>query len=65
MSVFICLNGEYGIGEGLTVFMPIRCTGSFHEIVKNVPVNAFSRAKIDASVVELNEERKMVNVLIG
>jgi malate dehydrogenase len=63
-SVCICSKGEYGISEGLIASMPIRCTGSGHEVVENVPVNEFSRAKIDASVAELNEEREMVKDLL-
>ncbi len=34
------------------------------EIVSGVPVNDFSRAKIDATVHELMEERSLVSELI-
>jgi hypothetical protein len=33
--------------------------------VQNVPINDFSRQKIDASVKELKEERGMVSDLLG
>ena len=34
-------------------------------LVQNVPINEFSRAKIDTSVAELKEERSMVKELLG
>ena len=36
---------------------PIRAVGDAREIVQNVPLNDFSRRKIDASVNELKEEK--------
>ena len=34
-------------------------------IVQGVPINEFSRAKIDATVNELKEEKGMVSDLLG
>jgi malate dehydrogenase len=34
------------------------------EIVQQLPINDFSRAKIDASVAELKEEKSLVSELI-
>jgi malate dehydrogenase len=39
--------------------------GSTWEIVQGVPINDFSRAKIDASVAELKEEKSLVAELLG
>lgn len=33
--------------------------------MQNVPINEFSRAKIDASVAELKEEQSLVREFIG
>jgi hypothetical protein len=33
--------------------------------VQNVPINDFSRGKIDASVAELKEEKSLVGDLLG
>jgi hypothetical protein len=38
--------------------------GGKWQIVRDVPINEFSRAKIDASVNELKEEKSLVGVLI-
>ena len=43
---------------------PIRSQGGKIEIVQDVPINEFSRAKIDASVNELKEEKSLVAELI-
>lgn len=65
-SVAICSSGEYGIEAGLIASMPIRTNdGKTWEVVEGVPVNDFSRQKIDATVQELREEKEAVAHLIG
>ena len=64
-SVAICSDGSYGVEEGLICSFPIRSSGGKWEIVKDVPLNEFGRAKFDASVAELKEEKSMVGELIG
>lgn len=64
-SVAVCSDGSYGIDAGLIASMPIRTKsdGSW-EVVQGVPVDDFSRGKIDASVKELREEREAVKALM-
>ncbi|BCU75348.1 malate dehydrogenase [Luteolibacter sp. LG18] len=64
-SVAVCSDGSYGIEKGLMASMPIRTIedGKW-EVVQGVPVDAFSREKIDASVKELQEERDAVKDLL-
>ena len=66
-SVAVCSpGGVYGIEAGLITSFPIRTSdGRKWEIVPDVAVNGFSRAKIDASVAELAEEKSLVADLIG
>jgi malate dehydrogenase len=64
-SVAVCSDGSYGIEEGLISSFPIRSRSSKWEIVQGVPINEFSRSKIDASVAELKEERALVGSLIN
>lgn len=64
-SVAVCANGEYGTDAGLISSFPIRTTATGYEIVKDVPVNQFSRGKIDATLNELREEKSMVAELLG
>lgn len=63
-SVAICSDGSYGVEKGLMSSFPIRTTSSGLEIVQGVPINDFSRQKIDLSIKELAEERSLVSELL-
>jgi malate dehydrogenase len=63
-SVAICSDGSYGVEAGLITSFPLRSNGSKLEIVQGVPVNAFSRGKIEATNNELKEERALVSELL-
>ncbi len=63
-SVCLCSDGSYGIEKGLICSFPIRSDGKKLEIVQGVPVNEFSRGKIDATVNELKEEKSLVAELL-
>ncbi|HET9417840.1 MAG TPA: malate dehydrogenase, partial [Chthoniobacterales bacterium] len=64
-SVAVCSDGSYGVEEGLICSFPVRSRGGKWEIVKDVSLNEFSKAKFDASVAELKEEKSMVSELLG
>src|SRR2546430_2732688 len=64
-SVAVCSDGSYGVEEGLICSFPVRSRGEKWEIVKDVPLNEFGKAKFDASVTELKEEKSMVSDLLG
>jgi malate dehydrogenase len=64
-SIAVCSDGSYGVEQDLISSFPIRSRGGKWEIVENVPINEFSRTKIDASVAELKEERSMVSELLA
>jgi malate dehydrogenase len=63
-SVAVCASGDYGIAKGLIFSYPIRTDGKKWEIVPNVPLNDFSRAKIAATEAELKEEQALVADLL-
>jgi malate dehydrogenase len=63
-SMCLCSDGSYGITEGLIASFPVRSNGTDIEIVQGIEINAFSRAKIDASVAELAGEREAVKALL-
>jgi malate dehydrogenase len=63
-SVAVCSDGSYDVEEGLISSFPIRTKAGKSEIGEDVPINDFSRSKIDASVAELKEERALVGHLI-
>ena len=64
-SIALCSDGSYGIEKGLMCSFPTRSDGTKIEIVQGVPLNDFAKAKIEASVNELKEERAMVEELLG
>jgi malate dehydrogenase len=43
---------------------PVRLRSGKWEIVQGLPINDFSRAKIDASIAELKEEKSLVSEVI-
>jgi malate dehydrogenase len=63
-SVAVCSDGSYGVEKGLISSFPVRVRGGKWEIVQGLPINDFGRAKIDASVAELKEEKSLVTPLI-
>ena len=64
-SVCVCSDSSYGIEKGLICSFPVRSNGQKLEIVQGLPINDFSRGKIDATVNELKEERAIVADLLS
>ncbi|MGZ4591424.1 MAG: malate dehydrogenase [Actinomycetes bacterium] len=62
-SAAIASDGSYGVPEGLISSFPVVSRDGRWEIVPDLEVNDFSRARIDASVRELEEERDAVKGL--
>ena len=63
-SVAVRSDGSYNVEEGLISSFPVRVRGGKWEIVQGLPINDFSRAKINASVAELKEEKSLVSELL-
>jgi malate dehydrogenase len=63
VSMGVPSDGSYGIPEGLICGFPCLCDGGEYKIVDGLELDEFSRAKIDASVAELTEERDTVKEL--
>lgn len=62
-SAGIVSDGSYGVPEGLVSSFPVTSAGGEWEIVQGLEIDEFSRARIDASVAELVEERDAVRAL--
>jgi malate dehydrogenase len=60
VSMAVPSDGSYGIPEGLVSSFPCTCRAGEWSIVPGLAVDEFSRARIDASVAELVEERDAV-----
>ena len=65
LSMGIPSDGSYGIPEGVIYSYPVICRGGQYEIVEGLDIDAFSRARMDATHKELLEERDGVKDLLG
>jgi malate dehydrogenase len=63
LSMAVVSDGSYGVPEGLISSFPVTTKDGTWEIVQGLEIDAFSRARIDASAAELAEERDAVKVL--
>jgi malate dehydrogenase len=63
VSMAVASDGSYGIPEGIFAGHPCSCENGEWSIVQGLDVDGFSRARIDASVKELQEEAQAVREL--
>ncbi len=63
VSVAVPSDGSYEVPEGLISSFPVTTSGGDWSIVQGLEIDDFSRAKIDASVAELEQERDAVTEL--
>ena len=63
-SMAIPADGSYGIEPGIVYSYPVRCSGGAYEIVQNLEISDFSRARMDATETELREERAAIEELL-
>ncbi len=57
-------DGSYGVPEGVIYGFPVTCRNGDYQIVQGLPINDFSRKRMDATQQELLEERDGVKELI-
>ncbi|WP_372966792.1 malate dehydrogenase [Microbacterium sp.] len=62
-SAGVVSHGEYGVPEGLISSFPVRSVDGGWQIVEGLEVSDWARARIDASVAELVDEREAVRSL--
>jgi malate dehydrogenase len=63
VSMAIPSDGSYGVAEGVISSFPVTCSGGAYEVVTGLELNDFSKARIEATVKELEEERESVRQL--
>jgi len=64
VSMAVPADGSYGIAPGVIYSFPCTCSEGRWQIVPNLEINDFSRARMDATDAELREERKAVEDLL-
>lgn len=62
-SAGVVSHGEYGVPAGLISSFPVRSVDGEWQIVEGLEISDWARARIDASVAELVEEREAVRAL--
>ncbi|MGA8257267.1 MAG: malate dehydrogenase [Nocardioides sp.] len=63
VSMAVVSDGSYGVPEGLISSFPVTTKNGDWEIVQGLEIDDFSRARIDASTAELDDERNAVTEL--
>jgi len=65
VSMGIPSDGSYGIAPGVIYGYPVTCKNGKYEIVQDLEIGDFSRARMDATDKELREERAAIEHLLG
>jgi malate dehydrogenase len=65
VSMGVRSDGSYGVPEGLIYGFPCTCEGGKWSIVQGLEIDDFSRARMDATAKELEEEADAVADLFG
>ncbi|HCU90207.1 MAG TPA: malate dehydrogenase [Gammaproteobacteria bacterium] len=64
-SMGIVSDGSYGIEPGLMYSFPVTCDNGAYQIVQDLPIDDFSRMRMEATEKELQEERDAVQELLA
>ena len=64
VSMAIPADGSYGIEPGIIYSYPVRCSNGQYEIVQDLAVDDFSRARMDTTETELRGERAAIEELL-
>ncbi|MGC9219843.1 MAG: malate dehydrogenase [Solirubrobacteraceae bacterium] len=63
VSMSVPSDGSYGIQEGIICSFPVTTSSGVYTIVQGLEISEFSRARIDKTVGELNDEREAIKKL--
>jgi malate dehydrogenase len=64
VSMGLPSDGDYGVPEDVMFGVPVTCANGAYERVKGLPVDEFSKSRIDHTLKELLEERDAVAELL-
>jgi len=65
VSMAVPSDGSYGIREGVIYSYPVTVADGDYRIVQGLPIDEFSRKRMEATDAELREERDGVKALLG
>ena len=64
VSMGIPSDGSYGIPEQTMFGFPVTCAGGEYQLVRDLPIDAFSQERINKTLAELEEEKAGVQHLL-
>ncbi|OZB76338.1 MAG: malate dehydrogenase [Thiomonas sp. 14-64-326] len=64
VSMGIPSDGSYGIPEQTVFGFPVTCAGGEYQLVRDLPIDAFSQERINKTLAELEEEKAGVQHLL-
>jgi malate dehydrogenase len=64
VTMGVASNGDYGIPKDVMFGFPVTTANGKYEIVKGLPIDAFSQERIDKTLKELQEEQAGVSHLL-
>jgi malate dehydrogenase len=64
VSMGVPSDGSYGIPEDVIYGVPATCDGGAYEVVRDLPIDDFSRERMQVTLAELEEERTAVQHLL-
>jgi malate dehydrogenase len=64
-SMAVPADGSYGIREGIVYSYPVTCRQGEYQIVSGLPIDEFSRKRMELTEAELREERDGIKELLG
>jgi malate dehydrogenase len=64
VSMGLPSDGDYGVPEDVMFGVPVTCANGSYERVKGLPVDEFSKSRIEHTLKELLEERDAVAELL-
>ncbi len=65
VTMGIASNGDYGIPKDVMYGFPVTCADGRFAVVGDLPIDDFSRERMNATLKELEEERAGVASLLG
>jgi len=65
VSMAVPSDGSYGIPEGYMFSYPVKCSEGSYQIVQGLPIDDFSRGKLDLTLAELKEEKEAAFQFLG
>jgi malate dehydrogenase len=64
VSMGIASDGSYGIPEQTMFGFPVTCAGGEYQLVRDLPIDAFSQERINKTLAEIEEEKAGVQHLL-